>query len=214
MKLNTLVYSCCCFVVLLYGCSPEKESIDPCSNYGYGSEICRDHELRKLPAQSRDGENTFGALIDGKAWVPNGLTSNWAEIPALRADYYFNQNYFYLEGYFADGAGVRSKRSSITLILQSFEMKTGVYDLNASSDTLGNSAILAQDHMDHSDCLMSSEFFEARELEANQLEIEFVDSIEQIISGSFSFFAFSDSSNCQIEISNGRFDANYNVIYN
>jgi hypothetical protein len=49
-----------------------KELLLMAFSYIFIGNGCKKQQENKLPAATQNGANTFGCLIDGKAWIPSG----------------------------------------------------------------------------------------------------------------------------------------------
>jgi hypothetical protein len=152
-------------------------------------------EISKLPPYTEEGKNTFGCLVDGKAWIPKGR--------------------FYSTGASAVSTTYDSRRNYLSIVARKYGEKDedytgfsieiyekvwgiGEYDLFDPKRTLGP---VRYSTYDKSYILDSSH--------TGKLQIKYLDSINRHISGTFYFNAIDKSSGAVVKISDGRFDLYY-----
>ncbi|MFZ6010532.1 MAG: hypothetical protein ACOYXT_09305 [Bacteroidota bacterium] len=91
-----------------------------------GCEQCEDDltELEKLPPATQEGKNTFGCLVNGKAWVTK--TS-------------IDARSFYQAGILSIGAALIEKKvnQGMGFIIEDTNLKVGVYKLDGSPSQYG-----------------------------------------------------------------------------
>ncbi len=142
-------------------------------------------ELEKLPPATQEGKNTFGCLVDGKAWVIK--TSIDAQA-------------FYQEGVLSIVASVNTNNTDQIIAI-------GLYELNLSvneyllTDYPNNFGRL-RDLIDNCEFVTSSS-------NVGKLKINHLDKTNFIISGTFEFEAYSSVCDKIVKITHGRFDLNY-----
>lgn len=143
-------------------------------------------ELEKLPPATQKGKNTFGCLVNGKAWVTK------TSIDAVA---------FYQEGTFSIGADISSPGQSIGLSiveLGTYTFQEGNFDLtnipNAAAEFTSQNSIIC--------------FYEMENTLNGQLTLTRVDRSNLIVSGLFEFTTVV--SECDtIKVTDGRFDLTY-----
>ncbi|MFZ6011014.1 MAG: hypothetical protein ACOYXT_11775, partial [Bacteroidota bacterium] len=155
-----------------------------------GCEQCEDNltELEKLPPATQEGKNTFGCLVNGKAWVPK------TSIDAAA---------FYQGGLLSIGADLVSPDQSIGLSIYD----EGVRIATGDFFELGiNPTICRARFFDG-----SSEFYcyySAAETISGKITISNLDEKKFVVSGQFEFV--TNLIGCDtIKITHGRFDLHY-----
>lgn len=142
-------------------------------------------ELEKLPPATQTGKNTFGCLVNGKAWVTETSVDAWA---------------FYQEGVLSISAQLENNKFdqgiSIGLIDNSLQMKE--YILSTYPTNFGQLGDF-QSNCGYQTSLNHS----------GKLTITHLDPLNFIISGVFEFEAYSQDCNKVIKITHGRFDLHY-----
>jgi hypothetical protein len=144
-------------------------------------------ELEKLPPITQAGKNTFGCLVNGKAWV--APTQN----DALA---------FYQQGTLSI-SGLRHlptfENIELIVIDNSLSILTGEYPLNQ----------LAQEPLSFASFFSSAScFYEEENTLTGKLTITKIDDVNRVVSGTFEFT--TELPNCErIVITHGRFDINY-----
>jgi hypothetical protein len=153
-------------------------------------------ELSKLPPATQTGANTFGCLVNGKAWVPQG---GCFLCPSVLKFYYDSGN----GGQFSIKALLTNAKrdEGITITVDSIISKKS---LNLKLDR-ESARVLFRNSRNSPTCysLFSDDF----DLNCEGLiTLTTVDLTTMIISGTFEFTLFKQS--CEtITITNGRFDA-------
>lgn len=153
-----------------------------------GCESCEDDskpktELEKLPPATRTGKNTFGCLVNGKAWVTRTSIDATA---------------FYQEGVltitaFVVGNGIDQ---GMSFEIRDLNLSTKKYDLGNPFEqfaTFGDS---------RTNCSYVTEG------NSGFLSITKLDNTNRIISGEFNFKVFTDECDT-VRITEGRFDLTY-----
>ena len=143
-------------------------------------------ELEKLPPATMEGKDTFGCLVNGKAWVTRVSTDVGA---------------FYQSRVFQISAGIDEKErdQGITIAVLSGIMQGNSYDLSNDPEfeaLYGGTRPVGICFYDDENTLIG------------QLTITKLDPINTIVSGLFEFTTFV--SGCDtIRVTNGRFDVHY-----
>jgi hypothetical protein len=162
---------------------------------------CTDEENGdKLPPETQSGNSTFGCLVNGKVWLPEGVPFS-----TQRTVTWVNEKYTYL----VIGAN-QGPSQSLGLVINGTEIKSNmVYTLN--SDSNSNSTYSYK-------CEKGSYcYYQSSSNYTGQLIITKFDTINKIVSGRFSFkamFVEAQASDgiCDssiINITEGRFDLKY-----
>jgi hypothetical protein len=141
-------------------------------------------ELEKLPPETQEGKNTFGCLVDGKAWVIK--TSIDAQA-------------FYQEGVFSMSAEVISSGidPGIGFVLLESDLQEISYSLTFPSERFAQ----------FDDAIINCVFQTFNN--SGTLTIKKLDKLNFIISGTFEFDAYSSDCDKIVKITHGRFDLNY-----
>jgi hypothetical protein len=142
-------------------------------------------ELEKLPPETQEGKNTFGCLVDGKAWVTRTSIDAYA---------------YYQEGVLSIGAFIDENNTSqgIGFIIRTQELMNIIYPLNNS-----------QEHFaEFGDNILKC-LFTTTDIYFGQINLTKFDQTQLIISGTFEFEAYSSDCIKTIKITHGRFDLNY-----
>ena len=169
-----------CSVALLCLCSCDSDDDNTPQN-----------PVNQLPEATQTGENTFGCLLDGEAFIPGGGTN------PLDCVYQF------LDGgyYFALQGNKRNENNNIILIglatnnLEIIENNTYTLTNNSISNAFGTYSL-------------SANFSETNEVNTGELTITHLDLSNQIVSGTFWFDVIDHNGNLR-EIREGRFDMQF-----
>ncbi|MBS1487715.1 MAG: hypothetical protein JST43_09005 [Bacteroidetes bacterium] len=143
-------------------------------------------ELQKLPPATQTGKNTFGCLINGKAFVPISTT----DITAI-----------YQQGILQIGVHTTSPYQSVGLSVDETNygpITTISYPLNKPPNSSGGSSYMP---------LNGSSLCSTQAI-SGVITITKIDRVSYIVSGTFEFS--SAASGCDtLKITNGRFDIKY-----
>ncbi len=155
--------------------------------------------LEQLPPETQTGANTFGCLIDGKAFKPKG---NPLAGPVIKAHYQFvnGKQGFGISARRSDGEtgqGVGIGGDSIQLNIGTFDLTSpasgkfcGGYTYRGLTDPAGIS-------------------YYTNEIQSGQITVKYFNTIEQIVSGTFWFDAIDTTTGKIVQIREGRFDLPY-----
>ncbi len=150
-------------------------------------------QKEKLPKATEKGKDTFGCKIDGKVFVPKDALT-YPVLPGLTATY--NENGKTLEIYSTEPNN-GSKRS-ISIIIQ--EIQKGNNVLNETNKA---QVFLFMDNQ-------PDQYYETNAATGGTLTITRLDTVANIISGTFSFQAALRPDNIKtLNVTNGRFDITY-----
>jgi hypothetical protein len=151
-------------------------------------------ELSKLPPATQTGANTFGCLVNGKAWVPQG---GCFLCPSVLKFYYSTDN-----GGTFDVQAVRESGLSIEKLL------FGFYPCSTTSkkefSSLNSSVVIS--YLRSTNICPDIYSRDSQVVINGNVEITAFDLTKGIISGRFEF-TLSKQSCEKINITNGRFDA-------
>jgi len=147
-------------------------------------------ELEKLPPATQTGKNTFGCLLDGKAFLPYNAPNSTNCFYQLVSGKY----YFYL-------GGQKSINDNIVSIVLKTEKKQifqgDTYELFENID--GNAS---------GNYLFNVDFSSTTLANSGKLTITKLDQVNQIVSGTF-WFDVQDTNGAIHQIRDGRFDFEY-----
>lgn len=154
-------------------------------------------EKDDLPKATEDGKNTFGCKIDGKLFIPE-KTITYPAMPPLRSFYGESDGYFELR--------VSEDTDEANNGLQRY-MIFKLYNLEIGGNTLNeeNKVLVIISEGDQSD-----NRYETNTTIGGTLNITRLDTVANIISGTFTFNAGLISDNSKIlSVTEGRFDVTY-----
>ncbi|MCK4664293.1 MAG: hypothetical protein KAT68_15600 [Bacteroidales bacterium] len=160
----------------------------------------------ELPKKTQEGENTFGMLVDGIEWIPDnpGIFSHGNSKP--------------FSVYYTDYSTLEISAEGKGYIYLTTEIKdTGNYFLNTLffkiiPDSLQNNDSIFFEYQTRF-IKGSNEYdpyFLKDSLNSN-INITKFDTVNQIVSGTFNITLFNKT-NEKLEITEGRFDINYNTL--
>jgi hypothetical protein len=162
-----------------------------------GDKAC---ELAKLSPLTTEGKGTFGCLVNGKAWLPESNSLN----PRLRSIYYDEEHSYY------QGANYDPENESATYVafnISNFKLLAQTYLLEQyKSDTSSEGAYL--ECWDNDGC--SRVTYQTNFEQTGILNVSYVDSAKQIISGTFNFVAKASSGET-VCVTDGRYDMLFEV---
>jgi len=143
-------------------------------------------ELEKLPPATMEGKNTFGCLVNGKAWVTRTSTDVLA---------------FYQSGVFQISAGIEetNRDQGITIVVHNGLTQGDPYDLSDDPDRQSRYG----GTLPHNLC-----FYDDENTLSGNLTITRLDQINLVVSGLFEFTTVVAGCDT-IKITNGRFDVLY-----
>lgn len=192
-------------------CEKDKEddqpaTVDYCAKYGVEDEKCREQELAKLPPVTESGEDTFGCLINGKAFIPSTCCGDFFNppLPKIRSDFYVTQNNYYVgainrlnreDDYFEFGLNIFSDFEFSGV--QKFPITKTSAEFNTSG---GGVFIYTKDSVID---------YDTYDPQSGWVEIFYLDTLNQVVSGVFEFKASNGTDT--IEVTDGRFDLHYSL---
>ena len=155
-------------------------------------------EVDALPPETQTGANTFGALIDGKAYIPQKNSGFGASDP-IWGGYIGNlQSYTYRNNVCVT---TRGGGASFTIFLRNVN-KIGAYPLNFDTGPYPQEFY----PQNYGSCTTSSGFYTTTTTHTGVVEITRADTINNIVSGRFSFTGVDRTTGKTIQITDGRFD--------
>jgi len=157
--------------------------------------------IDQIPAITMEGKNTFGCLIDGEAFKPKGNFSVSSGHCFYQKIYSSDVGYSFVVNAYRDGPNCTGKQ--VSLNVDSLKLEHGkTYQLGAvkTGDSYGK-------HFWSKNCSQIV-FYETTEMIGGELKIIFLDTINQIVSGTFWFDALAPDGDT-VHIREGRFDREY-----
>ena len=158
------------------------------------------NQLSLLPPATQTGARTFGCLVNGKAFVPQNR--NLLEGPDLQCNYIYTSGGYYLT---VGSSNTNSDGSIIGIILQTDSLKVvegEVLPLTKYATAglaYGSYSIFATP---------SIPYYRTNQQQTGQLNVTHLDTVKQIVSGTFYFTAVNNLSDT-VKITDGRFDMPY-----
>jgi hypothetical protein len=144
-------------------------------------------ELEKLPPATQSGKNTFGCLVNGKAWVPVSSTDATAV---------YQQGILQIGGHLYNPTQV----IGVSLIENGFPIQPGSYSLTELPQNTADVSIWGKDN---NPCI-----YDEKNTLSGVLTVTRIDMVSYIVSGIFEFSTVT--SGCDtLKITNGRFDLKY-----
>ena len=181
MKTNLFRLSCYILLLAFTSCSSCKKEVDA------------------LPPETQTGANTFGCLIDGKAYIPQ-KNSGFGAVDPVRAGYLTA-----LPPVFFNNTNVlvitRGGGASFTIFLRNVN-KIGAYPLNFDTSPYPQESY----PQNYASCSTSSGFYTTTTIHTGVVEITRADTIGGFVSGRFSFTGLDRTTNKTIQVTEGRFD--------
>lgn len=175
---------------LCFGASCKKNNPNPNTD-----------QLSLLPAATQIGANTFGCLVNGQAFLPQNNSFN-GQAP-YQCNYIFTNG-----GYNLTVQGTNDISSSpyayqIILATVSLSIKQGQTLKLENYNENGKACALYQ--------LISGTYirYQTTTIVNGQLYISKLDSVKQIVSGTFSFSAINLTKGDTVHVTDGRFDMKY-----
>jgi hypothetical protein len=163
-------------------------SLGLCISCDLGLGIHEPTELEKLPPLTTTGENTFGCLVNGEAFV----VTNTSHISA-----FYQQKLLFISA----GIDKNGIDKGVSFIVHETESETDTFNL---TDTL-NISCSYSDFSDYPDSYCQ---FESENILVGEFNINSFDAENFIISGTFEFS--TTTAQCDtVHITDGRFDVQY-----
>jgi hypothetical protein len=152
-----------------------------------------------LPQATQEGKNTFGCLIDGKSYVPNGGSGFMSSKPIVGGFFGIFANIYKVGVYIFTNS---KDKKSVSLYLNDF--KLGVHVLNNNTGTQPGT-LTPKDYASY----ISSEGDEyvTSSKYTGQVNIIKADTTTGVVSGSFEFTGVTATGET-VSVTNGRFDVN------
>jgi hypothetical protein len=167
---------------------------------------CRKHiippvdQLSLLPTATQTGANTFGCLVNGQAFVPKN--QNILEGPDLQCNYIYTAGGYHL----TVAGGNKNRDGSITDIV------VGTDSLAIAEGEILTLKTFVSGNAEASYTLFfysgGENDYETNNIVTGQLTITRLNTVKQIVSGTFYFNAVNRTGDT-VKITNGRFDMPY-----
>lgn len=155
---------------------------------------CRKHhisEIEKLPPVTQSGANTFGCLINGKAWMPSGFDRNPNFF--IIVDPTFQNGNFDLRTY-----RIENHKTEKIIIFSNDIHQVGTFTISST----GNVFIDFKSEINNCYFLGSSSNFSSGFLKIDRYDMQ-----NGIVAGEFECTLYDRTTTCDtIKITNGRFD--------
>ena len=146
--------------------------------------------IEQLPLATQTGENTFGCLVNGEAFVDIGRGNNFYQL--------VDGNFFFSMGGLSEPTLLRQ----VIIGSNSMEALEGMtYELNCNEEGSFYAEVAFTDFLGGSDTCTTS---------FGTLILQKFDLDQNIASGTFEFDVLDPRDNSLIEVREGRFDVNFN----
>ncbi len=156
----------------------------------------------QLPPETQTGANTFGCLVDGKAFKPAGSALSGPNLACTYQYIYLGSSSGYVFGLHADNKKDPCDISGIGLGIDSSLVIEGNYILkNAKKGQFGADFIVNK-------CFNPLIIYSTSDIVTGLLTIKKMDTINQIVSGTFWFDAVNDNGDI-VKVTDGRFDVRF-----
>ncbi len=153
-------------------------------------------EVEKLPAITHQGLNTFGCLVNGKAWLPD---NDGTAYPALSPDYWHGQLSIRAVRFGKNSEGKRSILEGIGVDVSS---SGNLYSHQKYTETKYARISL-------SDYKTGCDYYDSTNVLNIEVDVVHLDTIKRIIAGTFETTYYIDSICDTVKITKGRFDVKY-----
>ncbi len=157
-------------------------------------------ELSKLPPATQTGANTFGCLVNGKAWVAQNQDCFLLCDPSFRMDYdiSFGGN-FGIDAYWIDSK--KNIKQRIDLMVDSLNyVSSKMLNINSA-----HSGVYFKDYKLNNDCEEYDHFNDSSVVYYGLIHTTKFDLQKGIISGTFEFTLVKPGCDT-LKVTNGRFD--------
>lgn len=159
---------------------------------------CKPENL--LPDPTQSGQNTFGCLVNGKSYIPDG-SGSWSGIKPVNGGFFVLRSIPYTLGVYVRTYAKDGQR--IELYLNSYEL--GNHPLNSNTQTMPASLNPAKYGLYESG---DGESYVTSSRYTGQITIVKADTVTGVVAGTFEFKA-ATAGGKTITVTNGRFDVNY-----
>jgi len=164
---------------------------------------CKKHKIphEQLPPETHTGRGTFGCLVNGNVFKPKGTPLAG---PILSCAYqYINGGYHFQVKAREDNG---SQTLSVGIFTDSLEISQGRQLILSQKFLSGN----AYGQYGHYDLNASPKLFYSDSINAGELKIDFLDTINRVVSGTFWFDAINSGEE-KVQVRSGRFDVKYSL---
>jgi hypothetical protein len=164
-----------------------------------------------LPAITSNGSNTFGAMVNGEVWLPKYHTT-WGQdryTPGVSYSEIELENLGIYKGMFGLSAGQHFPETNTDVLLRFFAdtiLKTGQYQFTPYLIPFEHENIFMKYIRGNDDY---NEYYVLEPNTYNILNISRLDTVNNIIAGTFELDLVDTLSGAIMEIRNGRFDLTY-----
>jgi hypothetical protein len=164
---------------------------------------CKKHKIpqEQLPPETHTGRGTFGCLINGIVFKPKGTPLAG---PILSCAYQFINGGYYFQVHARQDIG--SQTLSAGLFTDSLEILQGKLLKLSQRNLSGN----AYGQHGHYDLNSSPKLFYTGSINSGELKIDFLDTINRVVSGTFWFDAINSGGE-KVQVRSGRFDVKYSL---
>jgi len=153
-----------------------------------------------LPAATQTGANTFGFLLNGQPWTPQG--NNGTANLSIDVDFGFNNGIFTISSYKIVNNNSNSKQTFGVGISDSLNFITSY----PKTFTITKNGVLGFSFLQRNGC--SFDYFDTTITRTGSLTITKLDKTNRIIAGTFN--AILSQQNCDtVKITEGRFDMKF-----
>ena len=153
-------------------------------------------EINKLPETTHVGANTFGCLINGKAWMPTGGGAGSGINPTSGGFYGTpdGKRNIYIKAYsYNDYIDIFLKHTS----------QIGIYSLNKNTGVQPN-LTYPESHAAY--FIDGQDYYVTDSFHTGTVQITYADTVTGIVSGTFEMQLYQNNTGKIIKITNGRFD--------
>lgn len=167
---------------------------------------CRKHKpidpVSQLPPETQTGANTFGCLVNGQVFKPGGAQLSGG---SLSCNYQFVNGGYYFRLAAISRNNNTGESKSIGLFTDSLRIEQGIeYIFSAPQIKGGAYAVYGYSKPTP----MTIYDYETNQIYNGTVLVKKLDTVNQIISGTFRFKAVSTNSDT-VKITDGRFDVHY-----
>lgn len=160
---------------------------------------CKKNELNALPPATQVGANTFGCLVNGKAWVPSGkglfsdkpLEGGYEDTPRLR-------NCVWIQVTNKDGTRLDIFLREVNSI--------GEYTLKEDISAIYPTSINPSNYAYYYD---GTGGFITTATHTGKVAITKADTVGKTVSGTFEFTGYNPKTRQTVSVTQGRFDVNH-----
>ena len=160
---------------------------------------CKKNELNALPPATQTGANTFGCLVNGKAWVPGGKKLfNDKPLEGAYIDTPFQQDCLWIQAVNKDGTGFNIFLKKVISI--------GEYPLDINIVAVYPTSINPSNYAYYYD---GTGGFITTATHTGKVAITKADTVGKTVSGTFEFTGYNPKTRQTVSVTQGRFDVNH-----